>query len=62
MTNLVLIGAGGALGAISRHLAGKAALRWFGPDYTWGTFGVFSEPWDFLAASRRFRLSPWRSA
>jgi len=40
MMNLILIGAGGALGAISRHLAGRAALRLFGPDMPWGTFSV----------------------
>lgn len=40
MYNLLLIGAGGALGAMSRHLAGRAALKWLGPDQPWGTFAV----------------------
>lgn len=40
MMNLVLIGAGGALGAISRHLVGRLTLRMFGPDQPWGTFSV----------------------
>lgn len=40
MMNLLLIGAGGALGAICRHLAGQAALRAFGPDQPWGTLTV----------------------
>jgi len=38
MYNILLIGAGGALGAISRHLVGRTALRLFGPDQPWGTF------------------------
>lgn len=31
---------GGALGAGARHLAGRAALGWFGPGYPWGTLAV----------------------
>ncbi|MAK63670.1 MAG: fluoride efflux transporter CrcB [Maricaulis sp.] len=45
MTNLLLIGAGGALGAISRHLLGRASLRWLGPDMPFGL------PWGTLAAN-----------
>lgn len=40
MYNLLLIGAGGALGAISRYLVGQASLRWLGPEQPWGTFAV----------------------
>ncbi len=40
MMNLLLIGAGGALGAISRYLTGQAAARLFGMDQPWGTFIV----------------------
>lgn len=40
MYNILLIGAGGALGAVSRHLVGRTALRLFGPDQPWGTFIV----------------------
>lgn len=40
MQNILLIGTGGALGAISRHLVGRAALKWLGPDQPWGTFAV----------------------
>lgn len=45
MTNLLLIGAGGALGAISRHLVGQASLRWLGPDMPLGL------PWGTLVAN-----------
>jgi CrcB protein len=40
MFNIILIGAGGALGAVSRHLIGRTALRVLGPDQPWGTFIV----------------------
>jgi len=40
MNQLLLIGAGGAFGAISRHLIGQAALRLMGPGLPWGTFAV----------------------
>ncbi len=40
MMNLVLIGAGGALGAIARYLVGRSTLRLFGPDQPWGTLSV----------------------
>ena len=31
---------GGALGASARYLFVAQALRWFGPAFPWGTFGV----------------------
>jgi CrcB protein len=40
MQNILLIGAGGALGAVSRHLVGRTALRFLGSDQPWGTFAV----------------------
>lgn len=45
MNQLLLIGAGGALGAISRHLVGQASLRWLGPDMPLGL------PWGTLVAN-----------
>jgi CrcB protein len=45
MNNLLLIGTGGALGAIARHLVGRAAMRWFGPDMPLGL------PWGTLTAN-----------
>ena len=40
MYNILLIGAGGALGAISRFLVGQAGLRLLGSGLPWGTFAV----------------------
>lgn len=40
MVQLLLIAAGGALGAVGRHAVGVAALRLFGPDFPWGTLIV----------------------
>ncbi|MBO6766541.1 fluoride efflux transporter CrcB [Maricaulis sp.] len=44
MNHLLLIAAGGAGGAVSRHLVGQAALRWLGPQMPlglpWGTLAV----------------------
>jgi CrcB protein len=40
MTNLLLIAAGGAIGAVGRHLTGQAFLRTVGPDWPWGAFTV----------------------
>ncbi|HEX8302947.1 fluoride efflux transporter CrcB [Sphingomonas sp.] len=40
MPALLLVMLGGALGAGARHLAGKAALTWWGPDFPWGTLAV----------------------
>ena len=40
MMNILLIGAGGALGAVSRHYVGQAALRTLGSGQPWGTLAV----------------------
>lgn len=40
MKNLVLVAAGGGIGASLRYLTGIAALRWFGPNFPWGTLVV----------------------
>ena len=40
MGNLLLVMAGGAVGAGARHLFGRFTLATFGPDYPWGTLGV----------------------
>lgn len=40
MTNLLLVAAGGAIGASLRHLSGIAALRLFGTGFPWGTLFV----------------------
>lgn len=40
MTNLLLVAAGGAIGASLRHLSGVAALRIMGAGFPWGTFFV----------------------
>jgi CrcB protein len=40
MGNLILVMAGGALGAGARHAFGRWTLDRFGPDYPWGTLGV----------------------
>lgn len=40
MQNILLIAAGGALGATGRHLMGQFAMRQFGPDWPWGTLIV----------------------
>ena len=40
MMNILLIGAGGALGAISRHYVGQLALRTMGSGQPWGTLSV----------------------
>lgn len=45
MNNLLIIGAGGAAGAISRHLVGQAAMRWLGPQMPLGL------PWGTLTAN-----------
>ncbi len=38
--NLLLVMAGGALGAGARYLTGRATFGAFGPNYPWGTLGV----------------------
>lgn len=40
MNHLLLAAAGGAIGAGLRHLANLTALRWFGPNFPWGTMGI----------------------
>jgi fluoride exporter len=40
MNNLILVALGGAIGSSLRHFANMAALRWFGPNFPWGTIGV----------------------
>lgn len=40
MINVLLVAAGGAIGASLRHLSGTAALRLLGPGYPWGTLFV----------------------
>jgi CrcB protein len=40
MNHLLLVAAGGAVGASLRHLSNLAALRLFGPGLPWGTFFV----------------------
>ncbi len=40
MYHLLIVAAGGAIGAASRHLFGLAALRLVGPTFPWGTLGV----------------------
>ena len=40
MNHLLLVAAGGAIGAGLRHLANIGALRAFGPNFPWGTMGI----------------------
>lgn len=40
MTNLLLVAAGGAIGASLRHLSGIAAMRLFGVGFPWATLFV----------------------
>jgi len=40
MLNLVIVAAGGALGAGLRHLANTAVLRLVGPAFPWGTMAI----------------------
>lgn len=40
MGTLILVMAGGAVGAGARHLVGRASLSLFGPGYPWGTLAV----------------------
>ena len=40
MFNLLLVMLGGAVGAGTRHLVGRATLAAFGPGYPWGTLAV----------------------
>lgn len=40
MTQLLLVGAGGAIGSILRYLVGLWTVHRFGPGFPWGTLGV----------------------
>src|SRR3954452_4538686 len=40
MVNLLLVAAGGAIGAGIRHLTNMGALRLVGPNYPWGTMVI----------------------
>lgn len=40
MNQLLIVAAGGAIGACLRHLTGLAALRLLGPGFPWGTLAV----------------------
>ncbi len=40
MSNLLLVGAGGAIGSMARYLIGLWTLQRFGPGFPWGTLGV----------------------
>ena len=63
MLHILLVGIGGAIGAMIRHLVNSGALRLAGPNFPWGTMainivggfamGVFIE-----ALARRFDGSP----
>ncbi len=40
MKMLLAVALGGAVGATGRYLFASQALRWMGPGFPWGTFGV----------------------
>jgi CrcB protein len=40
MSNILLVMAGGAIGAALRYLLSQASLRALGPGWPWGTFGA----------------------
>ena len=40
MNHILLVAIGGAIGSVARYLAGLATLRWFGPNFPWGTLAV----------------------
>ncbi|MEZ5961268.1 MAG: fluoride efflux transporter CrcB [Hyphomonadaceae bacterium] len=40
MMNVLLVAAGGALGALARYGVGVSAARWFGLGFPWGTLAV----------------------
>ncbi|MEZ5843585.1 MAG: fluoride efflux transporter CrcB [Hyphomicrobiaceae bacterium] len=40
MQHILVVGAGGALGAVARYAVTVAALRIFGPAFPWGTLAV----------------------
>ncbi|MET3599855.1 fluoride efflux transporter CrcB [Martelella mangrovi] len=40
LSHALLAAAGGAIGSVGRYLVGVYAVRWFGPNFPWGTFIV----------------------
>jgi len=40
MTKYLLVAAGGAVGSMARYALGGQALRWFGPNWPYGTFAA----------------------
>ena len=40
LQHFLLVGVGGAIGAMSRHGVGLLSLRFLGPGYPWGTLAV----------------------
>jgi CrcB protein len=40
MKDILLVGVGGALGALSRYGLGLAILRWLGPGFPWATLFI----------------------
>jgi CrcB protein len=40
MFNMLLVAAGGAIGAVARYLVSGPALRLMGPDWPYGTFAI----------------------
>ena len=40
MSNLLLVGFGGAIGSMARYLLGLWTLQRWGPGFPWGTLGV----------------------
>ena len=40
MNNVLIVAAGGAIGAALRHMCGTAFMRIFGPAFPWGTLFV----------------------
>jgi len=62
MTNLLLVAAGGAIGASLRHLVGMASLRLWGASFPWGTLivniaGCFAMGVLIELIARRFNAS-----
>ena len=40
MTHILIVAMGGAIGASLRHITNLLTLRWFGPNFPWGTLTV----------------------
>lgn len=62
MNNLLLVAAGGAIGASLRHLVNVASLRAWGPSFPWGTLivnvaGCFAMGVLVEVLARRFNAS-----